>query len=357
MSNAYSDLQSSLKTKPKVWLLTGCAGFIGSNLLEELLKLGQTVIGLDNFSTGSQRNLDEVRTLVTSEQWARFTFYKGDIRNFALCQRACQGVDYVLHQAALGSVPRSIKAPLDSHDSNVNGHLNVLMSAQLAKVKRVVYASSSSVYGDHPGLPKIEDQTGRLLSPYAATKAINEIYSQACEATYGLESVGLRYFNVFGRRQDPSGPYAAVIPLWFNAILKGQPVYVNGDGQTSRDFTYIDHVIQANLLAATALLTENVRVFNVACGERTTLNQLFSVIQNQVVRVLSLQQSTDNLDVAQKVSTVLQLQLTYRAFREGDIRHSLADITRAKRVLGYDPQIKVEKGLELSAEWYWKFFA
>ncbi len=274
--SAYENLQSDLRAAPKKWLVTGCAGFIGSNLLEALLKLDQQVVGLDNFSTGKRDNLCQVEKLVAPRQWARFQFIEGDIRDLATCQGACSGVDYVLQQAALGSVPRSIKDPVASHDNNVTGFLNMLVAARDQKVKRFVYASSSSVYGDHPDLPKVEQKTGQVLSPYAATKAMNEIYAGVFAKAYGLQPIGLRYFNVFGPRQDPDGAYAAVIPKWIAALLKREPVVILGDGETSRDFCFVDNAVQANLLAATATHPGAVsQAYNIAVGDRTTLNELF----------------------------------------------------------------------------------
>jgi UDP-N-acetylglucosamine 4-epimerase len=336
--SAYDQLQTELKAAPKTWLVTGVAGFIGSNLLEALLKLDQRVAGLDNFSTGKRKNLEEVKALVTPAQWARFQFLEGDIGDLAACQRACAGVDFVLHEAALGSVPFSMKDPLSSHRSNVNGFLNMLLAARDAKVKCFVYASSSSVYGDDPGLPKVEEKVGRPLSPYAATKAINEVYANAFALAYGLPSIGLRYFNVFGPRQDPNGAYAAVIPLWIAALLRRQPVFINGDGETSRDFCFVANVVQANLLAATAANAEALnRAYNVALGHRTTLNELFR----------SLQTSLRNKDAALPEQTPI-----YRDFRPGDVRHSLADISKAQRLLGFAPSHSIQAGLDLAMDWY-----
>src|SRR5215470_14596069 len=276
----YNELQSTLRSAPRTWLVTGVAGFIGSNILETLLQLDQYVLGLDNFSTGYQENLDEVRAKIGPGKWARARVVEGDIRDLATCQQLCADVDYVLHQAALGSVPRSLSDPIASHDTNVSGFLNMLVAARDSKVSRFVYASSSSVYGDHPTLPKIEENVGQPLSPYAATKAMNETYAGVFARAFALKSVGLRYFNVFGPRQDPAGAYAAVIPRWIAALLQSEPVHIYGDGETSRDFSYIDNVVQANLLAAT---TDNSaalnQVFNIAIGETTTLNELFQFIQ------------------------------------------------------------------------------
>ena len=282
---AYESLQQKLKAEPKTWLVTGVAGFIGSNLLEALLKLDQHVVGLDNFSTGYQRNLDEVKTLVTSAQWASFEFIQGDIRNLGDCHRACNGVDFVLHQAALGSVPRSIEDPVTTNQNNIDGFLNILVAARDAKVKRFVYAASSSTYGDHPDLPKVEDKIGKPLSPYAVTKLVNELYAEVFARTYGFKTIGLRYFNIFGRRQDPNGAYAAVIPKWISSMLESAPIYINGDGETSRDFCYIDNAIQANLLAAVASSEEATnQVYNVAVGDQTSLNQLYLFLRDSLAK-------------------------------------------------------------------------
>jgi UDP-N-acetylglucosamine 4-epimerase len=337
----FETLQKQLKAEPKTWLVTGVAGFIGSNLLEALLELDQYVVGLDNFSTGHQRNLDEVQTLVKAEQWARFRFINGDICDIVKCHRACEGVDYVLHQAALGSVPRSIEDPINTNQSNIDGHLNILVAARDAKVKNLVYAASSSTYGDHTDLPKVEDKIGKPLSPYAVTKLVNELYAGVFARTYGYKSIGLRYFNVFGRRQDPEGAYAAVIPKWITAMIKNEPVYINGDSETSRDFCYIDNTIQANLLSATAS-NEDVanQVYNVALGDRTSLNQLYVLLRDRL--------ATDfpHLKDATPV---------YRDFRVGDVRHSLADISKAKKLLGYQPSHSVKEGLEQAMDWYIDF--
>lgn len=335
---AYDLLQLQVRASSRTWLVTGVAGFIGSNLLETLLMLDQHVVGLDNFDTGKRSNLEQVRERVQPEQWARFRFIEGDIADPAVCQAACAGVDYVLHQAALGSVPRSIVEPLASHRANVTGFLQMLLAARDAKVRRFVYASSSAVYGDHPGLPKVEEQTGRVLSPYAATKAMNEVYAQVCADAYGLESIGLRYFNVFGPRQDPEGAYAAVIPKWIAALLRREPVRINGDGETSRDFCYIANVVQANLLAATTTNPGAInQVYNVALGERTTLNELFQTLQTGLRR----------LD-----PTMPEQQPVYGEFRPGDVRHSLADISKAARLLGYAPTHRLSEGLEVAFDWY-----
>lgn len=336
----YEKLQVTLRAEPKKWLVTGAAGFIGSNLVEALLKLEQSVVGLDNFATGKRANLEEVQRLVTPRQWRRFKFIAGDIREGAACQRACQGVDYVLHQGALGSVPRSIAEPLNSHEANVNGTLNMLLAAREQQVRAFVYASSSSVYGDHPALPKVEDRVGHLLSPYATTKAVNELYADVFGRVYNLPCVGLRYFNVFGPRQDPEGAYAAVIPKWLAALLKGEAVRINGDGETSRDFCYVANVVQANLLAATATKPKAVnQVYNIAVGARTTLNQLFELLVDGL---------TPDAPVAKRPKPV------YSDFRAGDVRHSHADISKAKRLLGYRPTHRIDQGLSEAMVWYRK---
>ncbi len=338
MPTAFARLKTELLRNPKTWLVTGCAGFIGSNLLEALLKLEQTVIGLDNFATGHQRNLTEVQSLVTPAQWARFSFMEGDIGDSVTCGKAVAGVDYLLHQAALGSVPRSIADPLTTNAANITGFLNMLVAARDAGVKRFVYAASSSTYGDHPGLPKVEDLIGKPLSPYAVTKYVNELYADVFARTYATESIGLRYFNVFGRRQDPNGAYAAVIPKWIAAMIKGEAVYINGDGETSRDFCYIENVIQANLLAATVQQVEAVnQVYNVAVGGKTTLNQLMAAMQRQL---------------APHYPHLADFKPIYRDFRSGDVRHSQADIGKANRLLGYEPTHTIEQGLDEALAWY-----
>lgn len=338
---AYTQLQTRLQAEPYTWLITGVAGFIGSNLLETLLKLNQRVVGLDNFATGHQRNLDEVQTLVTPEQWINFRFINGDICNLDACQKAVTGVDYVLHQAALGSVPRSVADPISTNATNISGFLNMLVAARDAKVKRFVYAASSSTYGDHPGLPKVEDAIGKPLSPYAVTKYVNELYADVFAKTYGLQSTGLRYFNVFGPRQDPNGAYAAVIPKWIASMINGEPVYINGDGETSRDFCFIENVRQINLLAATSENPEAInQVYNVAVGDRTTLNQLYEQLH------LNLLPSYPHLQGAQPV---------YRDFRAGDVRHSLADINKASKLLCYQPTHRIGDGLKVAMGWYVSF--
>lgn len=336
--SAFDALKHTLKAGPATWLVTGAAGFIGSNLVEALLQLDQRVVGLDNFATGHEKNLAQVQASVGPERWTRFSFINGDIRDFNTCQAACKGVDYVLHQAALGSVPRSIEEPLTTHAANNTGFLNMLVAARDAKVKRFVYAASSSTYGDHPGLPKVEDVIGKPLSPYAVTKLVNELYADVFARCYGMESIGLRYFNIFGRRQDPQGAYAAVVPKWVSSMIRNEPVYINGDGETSRDFCYIDNVIQANLLAATSQHAEAAnQVYNVAVGDRTTLNQLFEAIRSLLVS------NTPHL---------ADFKPVYRDFRVGDVRHSLADISRARTRLGYEPTHRIGEGLKESMDWY-----
>lgn len=335
----YQKIQQDLVAAPKTWLVTGVAGFIGSNLLETLLKLNQTVVGLDNFATGYQRNLDEVQSLVSSEQWDRFSFIEGDIRNFADCQKACSGVNYVLHQAALGSVPRSLADPITTNEVNISGFLNMLTAARDAEVESFTYAASSSTYGDHPGLPKVEDKIGKPLSPYAVTKYVNELYADVFARSYGFKSIGLRYFNVFGRRQDPDGAYAAVIPKWTAAMIKNDTVFINGDGETSRDFCYIENTVQANILAATTQNEDSTnQVYNVAVGDRTTLNELFNAIKSAL---------SDN-------GVSYEQEPTYRDFRPGDVRHSQADVNKANSLLGYEPKFNISQGIDEAMAWYVK---
>lgn len=335
----YQSICAELAQSPKRWLVTGVAGFIGSNLLEQLLRLDQTVVGLDNFSTGYQRNLDEVQGLVTPEQWARFTFIQGDIRDLDACHRAVAGVDYVLHQAALGSVPRSINDPVTTNAVNIDGFLNMLVAARDAEVRSFVYAASSSTYGDHPDLPKVEDKIGNPLSPYAVTKLVNELYASVFARTYAFECVGLRYFNVFGPRQDPDGAYAAVIPKWTSAMIRGEVVKINGDGETSRDFCFVANAVQANILAAVATGDARNQVYNVAVSGRTSLNVLF-----------------DSLKKALAENGVIYGQdPEYAPFRQGDVRHSQADISKAARLLGYEPTHAIEQGVKAAMPWYKAF--
>jgi UDP-N-acetylglucosamine 4-epimerase len=334
----YETQKQELCANPKIWLVTGCAGFIGSNLIEMLLKLGQSVIGLDNFSTGKQSNLDEVQIQVGKELWSKFRFIQGDIRDLVTCHEACAGVDYVLHQAALGSVPRSIDDPITSNASNVTGFLNLLVAARDASVKRFVYAASSSTYGDHPGLPKVEDVIGRPLSPYAVTKYVNELYADVFGRCYNLQAIGLRYFNVFGPRQDPNGAYAAVIPKWISSLLHNEPVYINGTGETSRDFCYVQNAVQANLLAATTTNQEAVnQVYNVAVNARTDLNQLYFLLRD---------------GLASNHPDLLGVKPIYRKFRAGDVLHSQADISKAHKYLKYVPTHTIKQGLKDALEWY-----
>jgi UDP-N-acetylglucosamine 4-epimerase len=335
---AYQDAQHYLTTHQHHWLITGVAGFIGSNLLEALLRLNQKVTGLDNFSTGYQHNLDQVRDLVGSDAWSNFTFIKGDLRNPEDCAAACAKVEYVLHEAALGSVPRSIENPVLTNENNITGFLNMLVAARDASVKRFVYAASSSTYGDHPALPKVESQIGKPLSPYAVTKYVNELYADVFARCYGLESIGLRYFNVFGPRQDPNGAYAAVIPQWVAALIRNKPLKINGDGETTRDFCFVENVIQANLLAALADGPEaSNQVFNVALNERTSLNQLYEMMRSLL---------------AGSYPHVMQHQPLYAGFRNGDIRHSQADISKAARLLGFQPTHRINDGLREAMDWY-----
>ncbi len=332
------DLDARLEAEAKTWLVTGAAGFIGSHLVERLLSAGQRVVGLDNFVTGFRANLEDAVARAGKGAGERFRFLERDVTRLDDCRAGCEGADYVLHQAALGSVPRSIADPLASHRANVDGFMNMLVAARDAKVKRFVYASSSSVYGDDPRLPKREDETGRVLSPYAATKAINELYAKVFQRTYGLETVGLRYFNVFGPRQDPNGAYAAVIPRWMAALAKGEPCELNGDGSTSRDFCFVANVAQANLRAA--LTTESGatdQVYNVAVGDKTSLLELYRLIRDRIARAVP------------KVST---LEPTFRPFRAGDIKDSQADVSRACALLGYAPTHTVPQGLDLAVGYY-----
>ncbi|WP_027858096.1 NAD-dependent epimerase/dehydratase family protein [Marinobacterium jannaschii] len=332
----YQEICDSLKASPRTWLVTGVAGFIGSNLLEALLKLGQTVVGLDNFATGHRHNLDEVKGLVSPEQWLSFTFIEGDIRNLSDCQRACQGVDYVLHQAALGSVPRSINDPITTNDTNISGFLNMLAAARDAEVTSFTYAASSSTYGDHPALPKVEENIGNPLSPYAVTKYVNELYANVFARSYGFNTIGLRYFNVFGQRQDPNGAYAAVIPKWTAAMIEGEDVFINGDGETSRDFCFIENTIQMNILAATASEEAKNNVYNVAVGDRTTLNTLFDALKTALA----------------KNDVTFDKGPVYRDFRTGDVRHSQAEISKAQKKLGYVPSHRIYEGIDEAMYWY-----
>jgi UDP-N-acetylglucosamine 4-epimerase len=344
--NTYTRLLQELPARPQVWLITGVAGFIGSNLLETLLRLDQKVVGLDSFATGHQRNLDEVQTLVTPDQWARFRMVRGDIRELQDCQTAMHWdaqtpVNHVLHQAALGSVPRSLADPIATNAANITGFLNMLVAARDAQVQSFTYAASSSTYGDHPDLPKVEDRIGNPLSPYAVTKYVNELYAQVFARSYGFRCIGLRYFNVFGPRQDPDGAYAAVIPKWTASLLRGEPVHINGDGESSRDFCFVANAVQANLLAANAANPDALnQVFNVAVGEKTSLNQLYTFLYEEL----------SNVYPEKSESKPVHLE-----FRAGDIRHSLADIQKAKSLLGFSPSHNIRQGLKESMPWYLEF--
>jgi UDP-N-acetylglucosamine/UDP-N-acetylgalactosamine 4-epimerase len=320
------------------WLVTGGAGFIGSHLVEALLRHGQAVVTLDNLSTGYQANLEQVEQAVGVAAWRGHEFIKGDICDFDVCRQACAGVDFVLHQAALGSVPRSIDDPIATNASNVTGFVNLLVAAKETGVHRFVYAASSSTYGDHPGLPKVEAEIGRPLSPYAVTKYVNELYADVFSRCYGIETIGLRYFNVFGARQDPDGPYAAVIPCWVRAMLANEPVVIYGDGETTRDFCYVGNAVQANVLAAMTPNAEAVReIYNIAQGGSTSLNQLFEILRSLLARDLSHLQG---------------IRPVFEDFRPGDVRHSRADISKAQRLLQYQPSRDVRQGLEEALQWY-----
>ena len=335
----YQKVKQQLLSKPKAWLVTGCAGFIGSNLIETLLLLNQKVVGLDNFSTGHQHNLDEVKSLVSIEQWQNFTFIEGDIRKLQDCILAVKGVDFVLHQAALGSVPRSIADPITTNASNITGFVNMLSAAKDEGIDTFVYAASSSTYGDHPALPKVEENIGKPLSPYAVTKYVNELYADVFFKAYGFNSIGLRYFNVFGKRQDPEGAYAAVIPKWTAAMLNNDNVFINGDGETSRDFCFIENAVQANILAALSDVEAKNNIYNVALGDRTSLNTLHHSLKK------ALSENNINYQKAPK----------YRDFRAGDVRHSQADISKGKLLLGYEPEYKIQQGINKAMPWYIDF--
>ncbi|PWB59895.1 MAG: Vi polysaccharide biosynthesis UDP-N-acetylglucosaminuronic acid C-4 epimerase TviC [Nitrosomonadales bacterium] len=334
----YQAAQQHLREHQYHWLVTGVAGFIGSNLLEALLRLNQKVTGLDNFSTGYRHNLEQVQELAGAEAWRNFTFIEGDIRRLEDCASACKNVDYVLHEAALGSVPRSIEDPILTNENNISGFLNMLVASRDASVKRFVYAASSSTYGDHPGLPKVESVIGKPLSPYAVTKYVNEIYADVFARCYGIDSIGLRYFNIFGPRQDPNGAYAAVIPQWVAALIKNQTLYINGDGETSRDFCFIDNVIQANLLAALADSPDAAnQIYNVALNERTSLNQLYDMMRSLLM---------------EQFPHLQEHRPQYVGFREGDVRHSQADISKARKLLGFEPTHRIDEGLKQAMDWY-----
>lgn len=344
--STYNKLQNYLKKNKKTWLVTGVAGFIGSNLLEKLLLLNQKVVGLDNFETGSKKNihsaLEDAKKISGKDLGNNFKFIDGDIRDIKTCLNACKNIDYVLHQAALGSVPRSIKYPIDTNNTNITGFLNILTASKDANVRRLVYASSSAVYGDHPNLPKIEDIVGNPLSPYALTKSVNEKYANIFAKVYNFNTIGLRYFNIFGKRQDPNGPYAAVIPKWILNIKNKKDVIIYGDGKTSRDFCYIENAIQANILAATNKheLVAN-KTYNVAVNEKTSLNKLYLIIEGLL---------------SKKINNISKKKPIYSNFRDGDIRHSLANIDKAKKLLGYEPEYKIKDGMVKTIDWYINHF-
>jgi UDP-N-acetylglucosamine 4-epimerase len=334
----YEEVRQRIRAQCRSWLVTGAAGFIGSHLVEQLLGLDQRVVGLDNFSTGKRENLALVRATLGEARWKSFRFIEGDIRSPETCAAACDSVDVVLHQAGLGSVPRSIDKPLRTHDSNVNGFLNMLLAARDAGADRMVYASSSAVYGDHAGLPKVEAELGRAMSPYGLSKRINELYADVFAACYGLRSVGLRYFNVFGPRQDPDGPYASVIPAWIGALLRGEPAYVNGDGSCARDYCHVDNVVQVNLLAATVQDAQALgQAYNVAVGEQTSLTELFEIMR---------------ASLAARLPHLAHARPVHRAPRRGDMPLSRADIAKAARLLGYRPEFDLRSGLEQTIDWY-----
>ena len=335
---AYADAQQRIRSRSRTWLVTGTAGFIGGHLAENLLKLDQQVVGLDNFSTGKRENLSHIRAAVGEARWKRFRFIEGDIRSLATCREACAGAEVVLHQAALGSVPRSIDDPVASNDSNVMGFLNMLVAARDAGIKRFVYASSSAVYGDHPDLPKVEEKIGRAMSPYGLTKHVNELLAGVFQVCYGFNAIGMRYFNVFGPRQDPFGAYPSVIPAWIGALLTGQPAYINGDGTAARDFAFIDNVVQANLLAATTGNAEaQNQAYNIGHGDETTLLELFDKVRN---------------GVAQRLPHQKNVKPVFREPRKGDLKYSRADIGKAQRLLGYQPELRIDEGLQRTIDWY-----
>ncbi|MGH8726787.1 MAG: NAD-dependent epimerase/dehydratase family protein [Burkholderiales bacterium] len=336
--NRYEAVKEGFERVARRWLVTGCAGFIGSHLVEALLKLGQSVTGLDNFATGYRHNLDEVKEIVGAEAWRKFKFIEGNIARLDDCTAGCADVDFVLHHAALGSVPRSIEDPINANESNVSGFVNMLVAARDAGVSRFVYAASSSTYGDHPGLPKVENEIGNPLSPYAVTKYVNELYADVFFRCYGLNSIGLRYFNIFGARQDPEGAYAAVIPSWVSAMIRNEPVYINGDGETSRDFCYVENAVQANLLSAASDDPKALnQVYNIALNERTSLNALFDMQKTLLLP---------------RHPRLASCRPQYRDFREGDVRHSQADISKAKTLLGYEPTHRIREGLTEAMDWY-----
>jgi len=334
----FETLTRHLSSKPYTWLVTGAAGFIGSNIVEALLRLDQIVVGLDNFATGYRRNLDEIRDQVSGRQWKNFHFLEGDIRDFSTCVSACKGIDHVLHQAALGSVPRSLAEPCLTNSVNVDGFLNMLVAARDAGVKSFTYAASSSTYGDHPGLPKVEENIGKPLSPYAVTKYVNELYASVFAASYGFKTIGLRYFNVFGPRQDPKGAYAAVIPKWIASMIRNDDIFIYGDGETSRDFCFVENVIQANILAALSSPLSRDHVYNIAVGGRITLNELFHSLREAL---------------AEGGIEYTKVPI-YQDYRPGDVRHSQADISKARKLLNYAPTHDLQSGIRVSMDWYIK---
>ena len=334
----YESAQNELKKNPKTWLITGVAGFIGSNILAKLLELNQKVVGIDNFSTGFKSNLDEVKSEISDLNWKNLSLIEGDIRDLEFCKNYIKGVDFILHQAALGSIPRSIKDPTETNSNNISGFLNILEAAKCNNIKKIIFASSSSVYGDIKNNLKIEKVIGKQLNPYALSKYVNELYAEIFSNNYGLECTGLRYFNVFGKRQSPYVEYSAVIPKWISSIMNGSDVYIFGDGETSRDFCYVDNVVQANILAAIANNNGNIfNIFNIAVGYKTSLNQLYKLISDEIKAI--------------KKDIKINIPV-YKDFRPGDIKHSLADISLAEKIIGYTPIIKIENGIKLILPWY-----
>jgi UDP-N-acetylglucosamine 4-epimerase len=351
MNKIFEKIQHELTENPRTWLITGVAGFIGSHLLETLLGLNQRVVGIDNFSTGHDKNLIEIKSIVSSEQWKNFHMITGDICNLDDCKNIFKpffdgvnhfNIDYVLHQAALGSVPRSLEDPIKTNQNNINGFLNMLVAANDAKIKKFVYAASSSTYGDHPSLPKKENNIGQPLSPYAVTKLVNELYAQVFTKQYGLDTIGLRYFNVFGPRQDPNGAYAAVIPKWILSLLKGEAAAINGNGENSRDFCFVDNAVQANIIASLTVSDNAGQIYNVAVGERTSLNMLYDLIVQKL-----LERAPESIKIQSKIKPPL-----YRMARKGDVIHSQADISKIKNALGYFPKFDIKKGLDVTVDWY-----
>ena len=336
---AYKEIKESLLSNQHTWLITGVAGFIGSNILETLLNLNQKVVGLDNFMTGNEENLLKVRNSITNKNnWKNFTLLTGDICNFDDCKLACKDIEYVLHQAALGSVPRSLADPIATNINNINGFLNMLTASRDAQVSSFTYAASSSSYGDHPDLPKVESKIGKPLSPYAVTKYVNELYADVFATNFDFKSIGLRYFNIYGPHQDPLGAYAAVIPIWIDSMLNNKEIYINGNGDTSRDFTFVDNAVQANILSAVASDDAKNEVYNIACGSRTSLVEMFEILR----------------DVFGSHGQLYSQDPVFRNFRKGDVLHSLADISKAKDKLGYAPTHDFHQGITETIEWFFK---